>query len=86
MERQDNLKIDDVVLLADENYPRGQWPLVRVVEVMKGNDGMECQDKDVFDCSDPCETEASRRSEDNNCYVGMPNHEAVSSGDGQHLN
>jgi hypothetical protein len=27
------------VLIADENYPRGQWPLAMVTEVMPGEDG-----------------------------------------------
>jgi hypothetical protein len=34
-----NLKIGDVVLIADENYPRGQWPLAMVTEVMPSKDG-----------------------------------------------
>ena len=34
-----NLKIGDLVLIADENYPRGQWPLAMVTEVMPGKDG-----------------------------------------------
>ena len=39
-ELQTNLKIGDVVLLTDGNFPRGQWPLARVVEVVKGRDGL----------------------------------------------
>ena len=35
-----NLKVDDIVLLTDENFPRGQWPLAGVVEVKKGQDGL----------------------------------------------
>ena len=38
-EPKENFKVDDLVLLADELYPRGQWPLARVVEVFKGKDG-----------------------------------------------
>ena len=38
-EPKENFKVDDLVLLADEHYPRGQWPLARVVEVFKGEDG-----------------------------------------------
>ena len=30
----------DVILIADENYPRGAWPLARVVEVVTGRDGL----------------------------------------------
>ena len=39
-ELQSNLKIGDVVLLTDGNFPRGQWPLARVVSVFKGEDGL----------------------------------------------
>lgn len=35
-----NLKKNDVVLVATENTPRGQWPLARVVEVNVGRDGL----------------------------------------------
>ena len=35
-----NLRVGDVVLIADENYPRGAWPLARVVEVIAGRDGL----------------------------------------------
>ncbi|KAK3715636.1 hypothetical protein QZH41_008075 [Actinostola sp. cb2023] len=34
-----DLKVGDLVLLADETYPRGQWPLAKVVEVTTGRDG-----------------------------------------------
>ena len=30
----------DVVLLADKNFPRGQWPLARVIEVFPSKDGL----------------------------------------------
>ena len=33
-----NLEVDDIVLLADQNFPRVQWPLTRIVEVKKGKD------------------------------------------------
>lgn len=45
MERQkwrtpkENIKAGDLVLLADENYPRGEWPIARVEEVVVGGDG-----------------------------------------------
>ncbi|XP_074653617.1 uncharacterized protein LOC141907774 [Tubulanus polymorphus] len=34
-----DLQIDDVVLLADDNLPRGQWPLGRIIDVHPGSDG-----------------------------------------------
>ena len=34
-----NLKVGDIVLLADEGYPRGQWPLAIVVEAEASEDG-----------------------------------------------
>lgn len=37
--KQPNIRTDDVVLVADENLPRGQWPIGRVVEVNTGRDG-----------------------------------------------
>ena len=33
-----NLKKGDLVLMADENYPRGQWPLALVTETMESKD------------------------------------------------
>ncbi len=30
--RRRNIRVGDVVLVADDNYPRGNWPLARVVE------------------------------------------------------
>ena len=35
-----NLRVGDVILIADENYPRGAWPLVRLVKVVTGSDGL----------------------------------------------
>ena len=35
-----NFKVGDVVLVADDNYARGQWPLARVEEVYCGRDGL----------------------------------------------
>ena len=34
-----NLKEGDLVLMADKNYPRGQWPLARVTEAITSKDG-----------------------------------------------
>ena len=28
-----NVKVDDLVLVVDERYPRGQWPIGRIMEV-----------------------------------------------------
>ena len=33
------LVMGDLVLIADENVPRGKWPLGRVIVVFHGNDG-----------------------------------------------
>ena len=49
-EPKENLKVDDLVLLADEHYPRGQWPLARVVEVFKGEDGYVRSVKVITSC------------------------------------
>ena len=35
-----NLKSGDLVLLVDENSPRGQWSLGRVLEATCGSDGL----------------------------------------------
>ena len=35
-----NLKVGDLVLLADKSFPRGKWLLGRVVEVMPSRDGL----------------------------------------------
>jgi len=36
---RDNLQIGDVVLVVDQNAPRGQWQLGRADEVFLGQDG-----------------------------------------------
>ena len=36
--KQRNISIGDIVLVADDNYPRGNWPLARVVETYAGPD------------------------------------------------
>ena len=43
--------MDELVLLADEHYPRGQWPLARVVEVFKGEDGYVRSEKVITSCA-----------------------------------
>ncbi|XP_033105089.1 uncharacterized protein LOC117107502 [Anneissia japonica] len=35
-----NIKVNDLVLVVDDNAPRDQWPLGRVVKVFPGKDGM----------------------------------------------
>ncbi|XP_071490098.1 uncharacterized protein [Diadema antillarum] len=35
-----NLAVNDLVLVADERAPRGQWPLEKVSQVYPGNDGL----------------------------------------------
>ncbi|XP_043199886.1 uncharacterized protein LOC122369305 [Amphibalanus amphitrite] len=35
----DNMKVDDVVLIVDENTPRGHWPLAKVTAVHLSSDG-----------------------------------------------
>ena len=37
---QRNVKVGDVVLIMDENTPRGIWPMGQVVEVNEGRDGL----------------------------------------------
>ena len=39
-EAKRNLQVDDVVLMKEEGAIRGQWPMARVVEVHKGDDGL----------------------------------------------
>ena len=34
-----NMKVGDLVLLADETFPRGQWPLGLITEVLTSRDG-----------------------------------------------
>ena len=36
---RENVKVGDVVLMADENYPYGKWPIVRDVEAVADDDG-----------------------------------------------
>ena len=36
---QRDVKVDDVVIIADDNTPRGQWPLGRIIKVIKSRDG-----------------------------------------------
>ena len=34
-----NLQIEDIVIIKDDNLPRNQWELARVIEVFKSKDG-----------------------------------------------
>lgn len=36
---KENIKAGDLVLLAEKNYPRGEWPIARVVEAVVTRDG-----------------------------------------------
>ena len=38
-----NLKVNDLVLMVDKRYPRGQWHKMVVQEVFGDKDGMVCQ-------------------------------------------
>ena len=40
MLREGIISVGDIVLVADDNYPRGNWPLARVVETYAGPDGL----------------------------------------------
>ena len=35
-----NVRVDDLVLMLDENTPRGQWPLAIVKAIKRGRDGL----------------------------------------------
>lgn len=35
-----NIQNDDIVLIADDRVPRGQWPMGRILEVTTGRDGL----------------------------------------------
>ena len=37
---KDNLKVNDIVLVADEDSPRGKWPLGIITDVELSSDGM----------------------------------------------
>ena len=50
-EPRENLKVGELVLLADKNYPRGQWPLARVVEVFENEDGYVRSAKVLTSCT-----------------------------------
>ena len=37
---QPDLKVNDVVIVSDDSVPRGQWPLGRVLDVVRSRDGL----------------------------------------------
>ncbi|QQP50109.1 Uncharacterized protein FKW44_011001 [Caligus rogercresseyi] len=37
--KTDDVDVNDIVLISEENTSRSEWPLARVVELMKGRDG-----------------------------------------------
>ena len=37
-----NLQVGDIVVLQEDNVIPAKWPLVRIVEVHPGNDGLVC--------------------------------------------
>ena len=55
----------DLVLLADENYPRGEWPIASVWEVVADDDGCVrvAKVKTTSTGSYPCQETALRRGE-----------------------
>ena len=63
--RKENIKVGDLVLLADENYPRGEWPIARVWEVVADDDGCMrvAKVKTASMGSYPCQETASWRGE-----------------------
>lgn len=40
LEKKDNIKLGTLVLLKDDNLPSLQWKLARVIEAIKGKDGL----------------------------------------------
>ncbi|XP_028982670.1 uncharacterized protein LOC107048746 [Diachasma alloeum] len=38
--REENIKVGDMVLMIDENYPPAQWPIGRVIATRPGADGL----------------------------------------------
>ena len=79
---KENFKVDDLVLLADEHYPRGQWPLARVVEVFKGEDGYVRSAKVMTSSTVVTrakrQTSKKRNQSDKNCSHAT-NHQVMSS-------
>ena len=76
-----NLRVGDVVLIADKNYPRGAWPLARVVKVIAGRDGLVRSAK-VKTTSTVATRSRRRRKEETNASSYSHTSEVVSAGDG----
>ena len=41
-EHAKNLRVGDLVVLADPNNPRGHWPLGRILTIFEATDGVVC--------------------------------------------
>ena len=39
-EKKPNPTVNSLVLIVDENAPRGKWPIGRITEVFPGDDGL----------------------------------------------
>jgi hypothetical protein len=39
-QKKRQLKVNDVIMMVDDNLPRGKWNLARIVEVLPGKDGV----------------------------------------------
>ena len=58
-----NLAVGDLVLLADESFPRGKWPLGRIVEVMPSRDGLVCTVRVKTSCTVATHAKRQRKGE-----------------------
>jgi len=58
-----NLEVGDLVLLADESFPRGKWPLGRIVEVMPSRDGLVRTVKVKTSCTVATRAKRQRKGE-----------------------
>jgi hypothetical protein len=82
MERKENIKVSDLVLLMDGNYGRGQWPLACVVEVFPSKDGL-VRSVNKFDCGYSSQTSRTRRDKDDKDVSYSSSENTVSVGDGE---
>ena len=80
-----NLQIGDLVLVADETFSRGKWPLGRVVEVIVSRDGwVRSEGEDKCNSSHMCQTTVQKRTCDRSQYhhTYTPSYQVMFSGDG----
>ena len=42
LDNKKDVKIGDIVLIVDNNSPRGKWPVGRIIDLFPGNDGVVC--------------------------------------------